>query len=145
MNIEGRPHFLITLPTIPDARGKLAVVENERFLPFDIRRVYYLFDVPAGAERGGHAHLNLHQLLIAMSGSFTVDVESVEGKVSYTLNRPDEALYIGARVWREMRNFSSNAVCVVLASELYDESDYIRSYEVFSGSIRGGRDAGSVR
>lgn len=144
-DIEQRHHFLVSLPTVPDERGKLAVVETERFLPFDIKRVYYLFDVPAGAERGGHAHLDLHQLLIAVSGSFTVDVESAEGKASYTLNRPNEALYVGARVWREMRGFSSNAVCVVLASELYDEKDYIRSYEVFSRGLTGGHDAGSVR
>ncbi|MFT0891830.1 sugar 3,4-ketoisomerase [Pseudochelatococcus sp. G4_1912] len=144
-DFEQRDHFMLSLPTIPDERGKLAVVEGGRFLPFEIQRVYYLFDVPAGAERGGHAHLDLQQLLIAISGSFTVDVESAEGKATYTLNRPNEALYIGSLVWREMRNFSSNAVCLVLASHLYTESDYIRSYDVFKQKLNGESHASSIR
>ncbi|MBO9136824.1 WxcM-like domain-containing protein [Rhizobium sp. B230/85] len=127
-----RSHYLIDIPTIPDQRGKLAVLEYQGAVLFDIKRVYYLFDVPAGTSRGGHAHRELDQLLIAISGSFTVDVEGTDGKSSYVLNRPNQALYIGSMVWREMRDFSSNAVCLVLASSVYTESDYIRSYGEFA-------------
>jgi dTDP-4-dehydrorhamnose 3,5-epimerase-like enzyme len=145
LDFERRNHFLIALPTIPDERGKLAVIEPERFLPFHIRRTYHLYDVPTGAERGGHAHRALHQLLIAVSGSFSVEVESREGKATYHLNRPDEALYIGSLAWREMKNFSSNAVCFVLASELYDEADYIRSYSDFKTLLAEAEDENTAR
>ena len=133
---EMSSHYLLDLPTIPDERGKLAVLEQDGAVFFDIKRVYYLYDVPAGTSRGGHAHLALDQLLISISGSFTVDVEDGDGKVSYLLNRPSQALYIGSMVWREMRDFSSNAVCLVLASTVYSESDYIRNHDEFIRLIR---------
>ncbi|WP_130269174.1 sugar 3,4-ketoisomerase [Phyllobacterium myrsinacearum] len=139
-----RSHFLLKIPTLPDERGKLAVIEPERMLPFKIRRTYHLYDVPAGAERGGHAHMALDQLLIAISGSFSVEVEDSHGKHAYMLNQPNEALYIGSMVWRAMTNFSSNAVCLVLASEPYDESDYIRSYDDFRAKIAEVKNASPV-
>jgi len=132
MAYQPRSHYLVDIPTIPDERGKLAVLEHNGAVLFDIKRVYYLFDVPAGTSRGGHAHRNLDQLLIAISGSFTVDVEGLDDKSSYVLNRPNQALYIGSMVWREMRDFSSNAVCLVLASTVYMEADYIRNYDEFA-------------
>lgn len=129
-------HYRLDIPTLPDERGKLAVVEQGGAAVFDIKRVYYLYDVPAGTSRGGHAHRALMQFLIPISGSFTVDVEDTNGKASYLLNKPNQALYIGSMVWREMRDFSSNAVCLVLASTVYIESDYIRNYEEFARIIR---------
>lgn len=128
---EMSSHYLVDIPTIPDERGKLAVLEQDGAVFFDVRRVYYLYDVPAGTSRGGHAHRALDQMLISISGSFTVDVEGADGKLSYLLNRPNQALYIGSMVWREMRDFSSNAVCLVLASTVYLETDYIRNYDEF--------------
>jgi hypothetical protein len=122
---------MLEIPTITDARGNLSVIQSDILESFDIRRAYYIFDIPSGTSRGGHAHKALDQLLIAVSGSFVVDVEGAAGKASYLLNRPNQGLYIGSLVWREMRDFSSNSVCFVLASKEYDETDYIRSYEEF--------------
>lgn len=136
MTIESPGHYLVDIPTIPDQRGKLAVLERGGAVFFDVQRVYYLFDVPSGTSRGGHAHRALDQLLIAISGSFTVDVEAADGKASYVLNKPSQALRIGSMVWREMHDFSSNAVCLVLASTVYMESDYIRSHDEFIRLIR---------
>ena len=136
MTIESASHYLVDIPTIPDQRGKLAVLERGGPVFFDVQRVYYLFDVPSGTSRGGHAHRALDQLLIAISGSFTVDVEGAEGKASYVLNKPSQALRIGSMVWREMHDFSSNAVCLVLASTVYLESDYIRSHDEFIRLVR---------
>ena len=124
-------HHRFPLAVNADVRGKLAVIEAGKDIPFPIARVYHLYDVPARAERGGHAHKDLHQVLIAVSGSFDVDIETATDSHSYNLNAPDAGLYIGPWVWREMRNFSSNAVCLVLASAHYDEADYIRSMDQF--------------
>lgn len=128
-------HEIVPLHVIPDARGKLCVVERGTGLPFAVRRVYYLFDIPTGSSRGGHAHLALEQIIIPMSGSFRVDVSTSAGEASYLLDQPSRGLYIGPYVWRELRDFSSNAVCLVLASQEYDEDDYIRDRLVFEREV----------
>lgn len=112
-------------------KGDICVVENARTVPFDIKRLYYLYDVPADAVRGGHAHKRLYQLLIAASGSFTVRLDDGKEQRSVSLKRPYQALLIKPGIWREVDDFSSGSVCMVLASELYDESDYIRNYQAF--------------
>lgn len=112
-------------------KGDICVVENSRNIPFDIKRMYYLYDVPADAVRGGHAHKQLYQLLVAASGSFTVHLDDGEHKRSVSLKRPYQALLIKPGIWREIDDFSSGSVCMVLASELYDENDYIRQYQDF--------------
>jgi hypothetical protein len=122
---------LVDLPKITDARGNLTFVEGGRHVPFDIKRVYYLYDVPGGAERGGHAHKDLHQLIIAISGSFDILLDDGRQKKRMHLNRSYSGLYVCPMIWREMDNFSSGAVCLVLASNLYDESDYYRDYADF--------------
>lgn len=122
---------IVELPKISDPRGNLTFIEANRHIPFDIKRVYYLYDVPGGAERGGHAHKALHQLIIAMSGSFDVIVDDGQNKKRIHLNRSYYGLYICPMIWRELDNFSSGSVCMVLASNLYDEEDYYRSYEEY--------------
>ena len=122
---------LIELPTVPDPRGKLSIVESDRQIPFAIQRFYYLYDVPADATRGGHAHRRLHQFLISLSGSFDVRVSDGSGERQFTLRRPHEGLYIPPMIWRDMADFSSGAVCAVLASDFYDEDDYFREFEDF--------------
>lgn len=122
---------IIDLPKIADARGNLTFVEADRHVPFEFRRVYYLYDVPGGAERGGHAHKALNQLIVAMSGSFDIHLDDGTSKKSFHMNRSYFGLYVCPMIWREMDNFSSGAVCLVLASNYYDESDYYRSYEDF--------------
>lgn len=112
-----------------DRKGNLSVVENGKTVPFDIKRVFYLYDVPGGESRGAHAHKKLKQLLIAVSGSFTVKLDDGNVKRSFTLNRPYQGLLIAPGIWSEIDNFSSGSVCLVLASEKYDEDDYIRDYE----------------
>ena len=106
-------------------------MENSRNIPFDIKRVYYLYDVPGGETRGGHAHKLLHQLIIAASGSFDVLLDDGKNKKVINLNRPYFGLYIIPGIWRELLNFSSGAICLVLASELYSESDYIRNFQIY--------------
>lgn len=125
----------IDLPRICDPRGNLTFIEGARHVPFDIQRVYYLYDVPGGAERGGHAHKNLHQLIIAMSGSFDVHLDDGRNKKTIHLNRSYIGLYICPMIWREIDNFSSGAVCMVLASAYYDESDYYRDYSEFCKAV----------
>ena len=114
-----------------DRKGNLCVVENGRTLPFDVKRVYYLYDVPGGAERGSHAHRDLSQLIIAASGSFTVTLDDGKCKLSFFLNRPYQGLYVKPGMWRILEDFSSGAVCMVLASDIYNKEDYIRDYNDF--------------
>ncbi|MER2516574.1 MAG: FdtA/QdtA family cupin domain-containing protein [Candidatus Accumulibacter phosphatis] len=122
---------VIELPKIADPRGNLTFIEANDHIPFDIQRVYYLYDVPGGAERGGHAHQALHQLIIAMSGSFDVVLDDGEQKRRVHLARSYYGLYVCPMIWRELDNFSSGSVCMVLASNKYDEADYFRNYNDF--------------
>ena len=114
-----------------DRRGNMSVVENGKSLPFDVKRVYYLYDVPGGVERGGHAHRSLYQLIIAVSGSFSVTLDDGHLKRTVLLNRPYKGLLVVPGLWRTIEDFSSGAVCMVLASSEYDEEDYIRDYGSF--------------
>jgi hypothetical protein len=127
---------IIDLPRINDPRGNLTFIEGGRHVPFDLRRVYYLYDVPGGADRGGHAHKRLQQLLVAMSGSFDVTLDDGRERKHYHLNRSYFGLYIAPMVWRNLDNFSSGAVCLALASDPYDEADYFREYEAFLREVR---------
>jgi len=120
---------IIELPKVHSDSGNLSFVQNQDQLPFDIKRVYYLYDVPGGEGRGGHAHHKLHQYLIAASGSFDVVLNDGKNNKTITLNRPYHALNIVSGVWRELKNFSSGSICLVLASHEYDESDYIRKFQ----------------
>jgi dTDP-4-dehydrorhamnose 3,5-epimerase-like enzyme len=122
---------VIELPKIADPRGNLTFIEQQRHIPFDIRRVYYLYDVPGGEARGGHAHRALEQLIIAVSGSFDVVLDDGTSKQRFFLNRSYYGLYVPRMVWRELENFSSGSVSLVLASEFYDEADYFRDYDDF--------------
>ncbi|MEZ0148688.1 MAG: FdtA/QdtA family cupin domain-containing protein [Candidatus Reddybacter sp.] len=119
------------LPKITDPRGNLTFIESNRHVPFDISRVYYLYDVPGGSERGGHAHKALHQMIIAISGSFDVHINDGVSTKTIQLNRSYEGLYVCPMIWREIDNFSSGAVCMVIASDYYDEEDYYRDYDAF--------------
>lgn len=122
---------IIDLPKISDPRGNLTFVEGGRHIPFDIKRVYYLYDVPGGGERGAHGHRALQQLIVAMSGSFDITLDDGHGKRSFRMNRSYYGLYVPPMMWREIDNFSSGAVCMVLASDYYNEGDYFRDYEQF--------------
>ncbi len=121
---------IIEIPKITDPRGNLAIIEKE-VLPFAIKRVYYLYDVPSTSFRGGHAHKEQKEFLIALSGSFEVSLTDGKQKQTVTLNKPNVGLLIGVGIWRELENFSSGAVCLVIASDEYDENDYIRNYDEF--------------
>jgi len=134
LNIDNCQVF--EFPKISDPRGNLTFVEAGRHIPFDIRRVYYLYDVPGGAERGGHAHKSLQQLVIAMSGSFDIHLDDGYAKKSVHMNRSYYGLYICPMIWREIDNFSSGAVCMVLASDYYDELDYYREYNQFKNDVQ---------
>ena len=114
-----------------DRKGNLSVVQNGSTVPFDVKRVYYLYDVPGGESRGSHAHKELSQLIIAASGSFRVTLDDGNVKRSFTLNRPYQGLYVKPGIWRDLDDFSSGAVCLVLASEVYEKEDYIRDYQEF--------------
>ncbi len=126
---------IVTLPKIADPRGNLTFIEGDRHVPFSIARVYYLYDVPGGAERGGHAHRELHQLIVAMSGSFDVVLDDATGKHRFHLNRSYTGLYVCPMIWREIDNFSSGSVCMVLASNRYDEDDYYRTYDGYCAAM----------
>lgn len=126
---------IIDLPKIEEPRGNLTFIESGQHVPFDIRRAYYLYDIPGGSHRGGHAHKALHQLLIAMSGSFDITLDDGRTKFKYHLNRSYYGLYIPPMIWREMDNFSSGSVCLVLASEHFTEEDYYRKYDDFKSAI----------
>lgn len=130
---------VIDLTKISDPRGNLTFIEGGQHIPFDIKRVYYLYDVPGGAERGGHAHRRLQQLIIAMSGSFDVVLDDGIDKKTFHLNRSYYGLYVCPMIWRELVNFSSGSVCTVLASEHYSEGDYYRDYQGFLADVKRGR------
>ncbi len=122
---------IIDLPKITDLRGNLSVIEGNNHIPFDIKRVYYLYDVPGGSSRAGHGHKELQQLIVAMSGSFDVIVDDGIGRKKFQLNRSYCGLYIPKGMWREVENFSSGGVCLVLASTKYDALDYFHDYDEF--------------
>lgn len=122
---------IIDLPKIIDPRGNLTVAEGLRHVPFSVRRVYWVYDVPGGESRGGHSHKECKEFIIAVSGSFHVTLDDGVNKKSYLLNHPYQGLFVDTNTWRTLDDFSSGAVCLVLASETYDESDYIREYGEF--------------
>ena len=130
---------IINFPKITDARGNLSVIEENRNIPFDIKRVYYLYDVPSGATRGGHVHKKCQQIIIALSGSFTVILDDGANRTSFFLNRPHYGLYISPGIWRELENFSSNSIALSITSELFDENDYVRNYEDFKQAAQNNR------
>lgn len=122
---------IIQLPKVSDPRGSLTFVESGNQIPFDIQRIYYIYDVPGGSERGSHAHKDLHQLIIAMSGSFDVVLDDGREKKRFHLNRSYYGLYVCPMIWRELDNFSSGSVCLVVASSLFNDDDYYRDYDEF--------------
>jgi len=130
---------VIDLPKIADPRGNLTFIEGGNHIPFEIKRVYYLYDVPGGAERAGHAHKTCHSFLVAMSGSFDVILHDGKEKERVHLNRSYYGLHIPPMIWREIDNFSSGSVCLALASELYDADDYYRDYNEYLRALTGGR------
>ena len=127
---------IIEIPRITDPRGNLAVIEKNT-LPYEVKRVYYLYDVPSDAYRGGHSHKECMEFLVALSGSFEVVLDDGTSKKRVTLNKPNKGLLIPTGIWRELENFSSGAVCLVLASQEYEEEDYIRDYDAFKASVNG--------
>lgn len=127
---------LIKIPVIEDIRGNLGFIQND-ILPFVFKRIYYLFDVPSSAFRGGHSHINQQEILIALSGSFEVVLDDGLEKKSFLLNKPNLGLHISTGIWRELQNFSSGSVCLVLASDVFKEEDYIRDYQVFLETKKG--------
>jgi dTDP-4-dehydrorhamnose 3,5-epimerase-like enzyme len=129
---------IIDFPKITDARGNMSFIEENNQIPFAIKRVYYLYDVPSGATRGGHAHKTLFQVIIALSGSFDVLLDDGKKKKRFFLNRPHYGLYIVPGVWREIENFSSNSVALALVSDLFFENDYVRDYNIFKKMVSKG-------
>jgi dTDP-4-dehydrorhamnose 3,5-epimerase-like enzyme len=129
---------IINFPKIAEARGNLSFIEGNNHIPFPIKRVYYLYDVPSGATRGGHAHKTLSQIIIALSGSFDVVLDDGIEKKLFFLNRPHYGLYVPPGIWREIENFSSNSVALALASDFFDEKDYVRDYKVFKKMVANG-------
>lgn len=122
---------VIHFPRIQDRAGNLTSVQNNIEVPFDVKRIYYLYDIPGGEDRGAHAHKRLQQLIIAASGSFDITIDDGRNKKTVQLNRPYFGLYVRPGLWRNISNFSSGAICLVLASELYDQTDYLRTYDQF--------------
>jgi dTDP-4-dehydrorhamnose 3,5-epimerase-like enzyme len=122
---------VLELPKIHNRAGNITIIQNGLRMPFDVKRIYYLYDVPGGSERGGHAHKSLYQLIVAASGAFDVILDDGVNKKVILLNRPYYGLLVVPGIWRELVNFSSGAICLVLASEKYDPNDYIRDYSVY--------------
>src|SRR5664280_104405 len=122
---------ILPLSKIHNRAGNITIVEGQKNIPFDVRRIYYLYDIPGGEDRGGHAHKILQQLIVAVSGSFNVLLDDGQNKKIVTLNRPDYGLMVVPGIWRQLFEFSSGAICLVLASHKYDKDDYIRNYEHF--------------
>lgn len=135
---------IIDLPKYEDPRGNLSVIEGDVHIPFDIKRVYYLYDVPGGSSRAGHGHKELQQLIIAMSGSFDVIVDDGFERKKFHLNRSYYGLYIPKLMWREVENFSSGGVCLVLASTKYEQDDYYHDYDDFVDVVRGKNQTGAL-
>ncbi len=129
-----KPH-LINLPKVENATGNYTLIEGNA-IPFEVKRVYYLYDIPVGAERGGHSHINQSAFLIAVSGSFDVILKDGFSEKIFTLDNPEIGLFVGTGVWRELNNFTSNAVCLVYSSDMFDENDYIRDYEDFLKTVK---------
>lgn len=125
----------LNFPVVEDLRGNLAFIQND-ILPFEFKRIYYLFDIPSNAFRGGHSHIEQQEILIALSGSFEVILDNGIEKKTFSLNKPNIGLLIPNGIWRELQNFSSGAVCLVLASDVFDEADYIRNYDEFLKSTQ---------
>lgn len=130
---------IINFPQVAEPRGNLSFLEGNNQVPFSIKRIYFLYDVPSGATRGGHAHKKLSELVIALSGSFDVILDDGTEKKRIFLNRPHYGLFIPPGLWREIENFSSNSVLLALASDIYNETDYIRDYEVFKKNVANGK------
>jgi len=122
---------VLTLPKVHNRAGNITALNNSIDIPFDVHRVFYLYDIPGGESRGGHAHKELHQLIIAVSGSFDITVDDGKNRKTISLNRPYYGLHVMPGIWNELSNFSSGAICLVLASNIYDENDYIRNYPDF--------------
>jgi len=134
--MNSNPVRIINLPKIADNRGNLTFIEGNRHVPFPLKRTYYLYDVPAGATRGGHAHKKTEEFIIAASGSFTVVIDDGRKRRKFFLNRPHYGLYVPRMIWRELEDFSSGSICLVVSSEEYDESDYYRDYEEFTAALK---------
>lgn len=130
---------ILNLPKIQSDAGSLTVLEKDINIPFDIKRIYYLYDVPMGSERGGHGHYELEQFIVAASGSFTFVLDDGKNQKEVFLNDPSKALYIKPGIWREIKNFSSGSICLVLASDEYNETDYIREYDEYIKYIKNGK------
>ena len=126
---------IIQIPKVFDKRGNLSFIEENKHIPFEIKRIYYLYDVPGDSVRAGHAHKNLHQFMIAISGSFEITLDDGVNKKTLNLKKPYEGIYIPPMIWRDLDNFSSGSVCLVLASDYFDESDYYRNYNEFIANI----------
>lgn len=136
---DGDSFYLLDFPVATDHRGRLTAIQGMTEVPFAIERAYYLYDVPGGEARAGHAHFELQEVLIALSGSFTVVVDDGTRRESFVLNRPFQGLFTSRMVWRELEDFSSGAVCLALASTRFDEADYIRDYETFAALVAAGQ------
>jgi dTDP-4-dehydrorhamnose 3,5-epimerase-like enzyme len=127
---------IIDLPKIEDSRGNLSFIEGNKHIPFDIKRVYWIYDVPGGEFRGSHAYKTLHEFIIAISGSFDVVLDDGKEKKTYSLNRSYYGIYVPNLIWRSLENFSTNSLCLILSSDYYDANDYIRDYDLFLRSLR---------
>lgn len=128
---------IIDLPKYLDPRGNLSLIEEENHIPFRIKRTYWIYDVPGGEVRGGHAYRSLQEFIVALSGSFDVKLDDGKEQRTYSLNRSYYGVFVPGMIWRSLENFSTNALCLILASDFYDENDYIREYELFKNMVEG--------